>query len=589
MKKILAFILTALLLTSALPALAQGEMPDWYPEDISAWTYEADPDAPRLKDEADILTDDEETLLLEEMQRVSAETGIDVVLWTSPTAYGMDQESLIEDYYDFNGYGLGEDHDGMVMLVCMDPEDRGWAVAATGRMETIYTREAAEALDDVLYPFMKAGDYAEGLTGWVCALPTLVTKGIPYAPDWYPDLSEHYVWAPDPTAPRVNDRGGILTDDEERMLSEKIAAVSAETGMDVVLYTDDRDWGINPKTLMTDYLTYGGYGLGKDGSAFGLFFNTDDNDWTAASVGSAEERYTYDAAYSINRALSSPVYEERYADAFALWIDALRDLVIKGLPFAPGWYPDHPEFYLPAPVSAPHVVDDAGLLTPEDTAALEAKAAALSEAYGVDVLVHTAESSYDLTGQEYADAFLAYTGYGLTAPGGALVLCRFADGTPPVSAGSRDMDELCSEGNKTRLEQYAQKKSGAADAAKLWLSKAERMLKTGKTPYAVGGWIAALIWACVLGFIPACISLSAAKSKMKSVAKACEASGYLVPGSFRLLHKSDTMTGITTSEKYSPVERSSSGSGSSSRSGTSYHSSHSGHSGISHSSSSHKF
>ena len=59
-----------------------------------------------------------------------------------------------------------------------------------------------------------------------------------------------------------------------------------------------------------------------------------------------------------------------------------------------------------------YIVDDAGLLYPEEAAALEEKAAALSASYGIDAVILTVDSLGSATAKDYADDFYDNNGYG---------------------------------------------------------------------------------------------------------------------------------------------------------------------------------
>ncbi len=58
-----------------------------------------------------------------------------------------------------------------------------------------------------------------------------------------------------------------------------------------------------------------------------------------------------------------------------------------------------------------YVIDNAGLLYPEEIADLEANAAALSEDYGIDVVILTVDSLAGKTAQNYADDYYDTNGY----------------------------------------------------------------------------------------------------------------------------------------------------------------------------------
>ena len=54
----------------------------------------------------------------------------DVIVVTVASLDGKTAESYADDYFDFNGYGLGQDRDGILLLLSM--EDRDWAISTHG-------------------------------------------------------------------------------------------------------------------------------------------------------------------------------------------------------------------------------------------------------------------------------------------------------------------------------------------------------------------------------------------------------------------------------------------------------------------------
>ena len=100
--------------------------PYWYPVSTKDFSFYNDTDIPRVVDEADIFTDEEEALMCRLIAQYTEETQHDIVIFTDTTDYGLGHAVYAADFYDFNGYGIGEENEGMCLLICMDPSDRGW-------------------------------------------------------------------------------------------------------------------------------------------------------------------------------------------------------------------------------------------------------------------------------------------------------------------------------------------------------------------------------------------------------------------------------------------------------------------------------
>ena len=101
---------------------------DLIPKTISATR------APRLVDQADILTDEEEATLLAKLDKISEELQFDIVIVTTKSTGRRTPEEFADDYYDYNGFGFGENHDG---CACMfSTEFRDCHISTTGEGET---------------------------------------------------------------------------------------------------------------------------------------------------------------------------------------------------------------------------------------------------------------------------------------------------------------------------------------------------------------------------------------------------------------------------------------------------------------------
>ena len=83
-----------------------------------------DESLPRVVDDADLLTENEEKSLENQIKAITDEYDFDVVLVTADTLGGKSPMEYADDYYDYNGYGANKDCDGVLLLVSM--EDRDW-------------------------------------------------------------------------------------------------------------------------------------------------------------------------------------------------------------------------------------------------------------------------------------------------------------------------------------------------------------------------------------------------------------------------------------------------------------------------------
>lgn len=78
---------------------------------------------PLVTDDADLIPDDVEAELLARCEKIAEEYEMEVAIHTTYDFGGLIAEAYADDYYDFNGYGYGENDDGM--LVVYKPGEEG--------------------------------------------------------------------------------------------------------------------------------------------------------------------------------------------------------------------------------------------------------------------------------------------------------------------------------------------------------------------------------------------------------------------------------------------------------------------------------
>ena len=423
-----------------------SDLPAWYPKEPSTFPFYHDAKAPRVVDQADLFTDEEEALMEDRLAELRTKLAKDIVVFTDVSTHGLTHMDYSESFFDFNGYGLGDDFEGVCLMICMDPADRGWWTSCTGPVTMgLYTEDIANEIDDMLYPFMVDGNYYDGVSDWIENFRRLYITGSPY----------------------------------------------------------DEEWAIQDKETFT-----------------------------------------------------------RFHD------------------------PD-----------APRVVDDARILTEEETENLARKARTLSEKYNTDIVIHTSASPGSLDRADYGELYYYTHGYGLGEDYDGIQLTIFKHQNysygAHVYASGGALDKLTSV-NKERLEDRCNDLTGEEKyyrAASAWLDQTEHMLRTGRAPLSARSWAMIVAFSLAAGIIFGAFSLARAALRMETPKMKENADAYLVRGSLRIINIEDTKINTTVHRQYSPPPKASSSSRSSSGSGgrSSYSGSHSGSSGRTHSGSGRKF
>ena len=112
----------------------------------------------RCVDEADILTDSEETQLCLKLDEISEKQQLDVVVVVEDSLDGEEIQYHAADYYDYNGYGMGDDFSGIMLMVSMD--EREWYILTTGEGIDIFTDSTLEYMEEDILTYLSDGDYA---------------------------------------------------------------------------------------------------------------------------------------------------------------------------------------------------------------------------------------------------------------------------------------------------------------------------------------------------------------------------------------------------------------------------------------------
>ena len=114
---------------------------------------------PRLVDDADLLTEAEENELLAKLDEISERQQCDVAVVTVPSTEGKTPMEFADDFYDYNGYGMGENADGILLLISM--EDRDWWMSTSGFGITAFTDAGLEYISEKFLTPLSDGKYAQ--------------------------------------------------------------------------------------------------------------------------------------------------------------------------------------------------------------------------------------------------------------------------------------------------------------------------------------------------------------------------------------------------------------------------------------------
>lgn len=147
----------------------------------------------RLVDEAKLLSDSEKTDLLYKLDEISERQQMDIVVVTIPSLEGVSPMEYADDFYDNNGYGFGENNDGILFLISM--EERDWYISTTGYGIIAITDECREYMSEWFLNDLSEGEYFKAFTTFAELCDDFITQAkmnkpydgihIPKEPFWF--------------------------------------------------------------------------------------------------------------------------------------------------------------------------------------------------------------------------------------------------------------------------------------------------------------------------------------------------------------------------------------------------------------------
>ena len=111
-----------------------------------------------LFDEADLLSDAEESVLVQKLEEISHTYNAQIVIATVDSIGGADIDAFVEYVYDELEFGYGDNHDGVLLLVCMDP--REYRILSNGFAGTAIDSGDIQKMGDAFVSDLSEGNYA---------------------------------------------------------------------------------------------------------------------------------------------------------------------------------------------------------------------------------------------------------------------------------------------------------------------------------------------------------------------------------------------------------------------------------------------
>ena len=112
---------------------------------------------PRFVDNAGLLTDAEGEALLSMLDEISERHECDVIIITERSFGGKGAAAYADDYYDYNGYGYGENDDGILFALSIG--ERDWAISTYGLGIDAFTDARQKSIIDKIKPMLSNNNF----------------------------------------------------------------------------------------------------------------------------------------------------------------------------------------------------------------------------------------------------------------------------------------------------------------------------------------------------------------------------------------------------------------------------------------------
>lgn len=184
-KKLIVFLFViALCLSAALPTFASetdGFADEYY----------------RVIDMAGLLTDSEQTALIEKLDEVSLRQNMDVVILTTDNLEGCSVAEYADLFYEACNFGYGSDKDGLMLLISI--EDSDWHISTSGYGITAFTNAGIEYIGEQISADLSAKNYAAAFQSYATLCDEFITQartGEPYDSGNLPREPLSLIWIP---------------------------------------------------------------------------------------------------------------------------------------------------------------------------------------------------------------------------------------------------------------------------------------------------------------------------------------------------------------------------------------------------------
>lgn len=131
----------------------------------------------RVVDNSALFSSEQIISLENSISDISNKYEMDIVIVTTDDVEGKSSRDYADDFFDYKGYGLGNDNSGILMLINM--EDREVYLSTSGKGVNYFTDNRIESILDDVYYHLGDGDYFKGAEAFLSSTERFLESGIP--------------------------------------------------------------------------------------------------------------------------------------------------------------------------------------------------------------------------------------------------------------------------------------------------------------------------------------------------------------------------------------------------------------------------
>ncbi|MFC0233481.1 TPM domain-containing protein [Vagococcus entomophilus] len=131
----------------------------------------------RIIDQANLFTSEQKQSLETSVQAVKKSVNMDLVIVTTNSTNGKSYTEYADDYYDQNGYGVGKNKSGALLLI--DMKNRQIQISTAGKMVAYLTDKRINTLLTRLQTPLRENNPAKGVELFLEGVDSYYQKGIP--------------------------------------------------------------------------------------------------------------------------------------------------------------------------------------------------------------------------------------------------------------------------------------------------------------------------------------------------------------------------------------------------------------------------